>query len=214
VKNLNKREKILVVLLAVAVISYAYFSYFLAPILDKANVSKGNITTYKSQLEEIRNTIANNSKYQEDYNTAIAKFNTYSVKMPYSVRGPEIVYNLKAIADKAESTINSISLSEVENTQQGQAMVDSSIVVVPVTILYNSVNYTKAMNFIDQLEKNDRIVQISSLSISKGASTATSTSTSVQTSVVANYYYLKSQNPSVLNYKFNNGVYGKANLFN
>jgi hypothetical protein len=75
-----------------------------------------------------------------------------------------------------------------------------------------SSDYTKAINLVKLIETDTRLVQIKSLSMAS-ASDQVSDSTGIFVTLGLEYYYVKDTNMNTAEYDFNNGSYGKSDLF-
>jgi type IV pilus assembly protein PilO len=197
-KRLSKREKILLTVCMTLIIIYAYYSFFLTPILkkitvlheqiDKDNVAINNINIVKSQ----------NKKQNEQLQSIQVKYTDASKALPTSEKNPEITSEIKKLADNNKIIINSIDLgksSEYKNqsvTANNKAAtkkdelsngVSGKLMITPVTLNITG-DYLNMIDFISSIEQDKRIVEINTLNISTDSNNA------MQATININYYYL------------------------
>lgn len=206
--NLSKREKMLLGVLLVVGIGYLYYTLFLNPMLDKIVTSDQTIKKYDAQLQEIKDILATNEKFKKDYDMIMEKYNLYSEKIPYSYRDPEIAYDINILAERSFSEITSIKLDY--NTQQTNE--EDKIIPIPVSVDLVAASYENIIKFVHLIETDTRIAQIKSLSLTSNTDT-NSESTTLNATIGLEYYYVKDNNENAEEYDFNNGAYGKSDLF-
>jgi Tfp pilus assembly protein PilO len=207
-KNLTLREKTLLGLLLAAGIGYLYYTFLLNPMLVNIHISKQAIEGYNSKLQEIQNILVTNDKFREDYDLTMERYTQYSSRMPYSYRDPEIAYNLMGLVMEKSSVMKSISFGI--NTQQ--TVESNKILPIPVNVVIESKDYKNALDLIYLIETDTRMVQIKTLGLATNAAQDSDLSV-VQINLGAEYYYIKDDNVNIVDYNFNNGAYGKSDLF-
>ena len=155
----------------------------------------------------------------------------YSARMPYTYRDPEIALNIMDLAMKTSSIVKSINFNysssqQVNNanqetdptaetnqtTETAQATAMDKIAPIPVSIELVSTDYLNAMNLIKILETDTRLMQIKTLSLTSAAEPDSNVS-GIQVKIGLEYYYVRGNNPFTVEYNFNNGAYGKPDLF-
>lgn len=205
-KNLSKREKYLLIVLAVALVFYCYFRIVLLPILDDIQVSKSNINKY---TEEINSQILNKITMQKDKKQLEefkANIDKSLAALPKEERNPEIAHNIKALSDYCGVSMNSINFGQAVEFKLEQApKVSDKVMSVPV-MLQVSGNYKSIMSFISKIENDSRIALVNTAAINGNDN-------ALQAVISVSYLYTAEQNSKDINYDFNNGVYGKDDLF-
>lgn len=217
-KKLNRNEIILVSLCAAMVIIYGYYSLFLSPVLGKMSGINDAINKNYDTVSHI-NTVKNLNKTLQGKLTKVqAQYDEASKALPKGERNPEITYGIKKLADTNKVIINSISIGTgVDYKQQTlsnqnknadiakSTAINGRLMSLPVTINISG-NYLDMMNFVAAIEKDKRIAEVGNINFA-----ATNNGT-LQGSVSVSYYYLDVTNKD-LKYDFNNGAYGKDDLF-
>lgn len=216
---LNKREKVLLIILGGLILFYVYFTYFLSPVLQKVSSAKDNIASYELSLNSLNLTKLNNEKSKKQLEDIKSNIEDSQKALPKSERNPEINYNLKVMGDKSKITINSIDFGQVvsytsqqENNKETDASQKSSfgdLNVVPVTANIQG-DYKSILNFINAVEKDTRIAEVSSVNISNQDNSKAS---SLSATISISYYYLAEKSENSDDYDFNKGSYGKEDLF-
>jgi Tfp pilus assembly protein PilO len=146
--SLSNREKLLVSVLAVAVMIYLYLNYLLFPSYERVN-------ELKSELQQ-KKLIAVNKDAAEKKLSALdnlledeqLQFEALEKKMPYNVRLPELVVNIDKKVKDLGMEIKSISIGDVD-----QANKDYGIIPVNVTL---EGKYDSVLEFIKYIEDNER----------------------------------------------------------
>lgn len=205
-KNLSKREKYLLIVLAVMIVFYVYYRLLLLPILNDIYTSKANINKYNEEinLQITNNVSAKNDKLKlEELKTKIDKA---LVVFPAEEREPEIAYDVKAISNSCNVTLTAVSFGEAAEYQvkQGPKLSDK-VMSVPVTLQFTG-EYKNITNFIAKLENDTRMAVAENVILTGG-------NNSIHGSISLKYLYLTGQNSKDTKYDFNNGAYGKDNLF-
>ncbi len=206
---------------------FLYYTFLLNPMLKQMSLSQHNIKQYNTELENIKDTLYTNKSFKKDYDRLMDEYTLYSARMPYTYRDPEIAFNIMGLAKKTSSTVKSInflynSSQQVNNLNQGietgqttdtsQATAMDKIAPIPVNIELVSTDYLSAMNLVKILETDTRLVQIKSLRLTSAAEQDSNVS-GIQVKIGLEYYYFRDNNLFTVEYNFNNGAYGKPNLF-
>lgn len=235
--NLSKREKYLVILIAVLAIFYAYYSLFLSPMLNKIKNEKSKVETYILQLNNI-NSIKNTNKTLNVELKNLREKNDENLKtLPDFEKNPEIAYKLKAMADGNKVTIDNINFSELtiynpssstsgNNVQQNNNssndnnsvktsannFQNGSLINIPVNLTVVG-SYDGLLNFVSAIEKGDRISIIDTIKLTSQFNGISSSSTDITADITLDYFYINSSTTNKLDYDFNKGTYGKDNPF-
>ena len=215
--NLSKREKFLIGILLTFLILYVYYYFFLLPVFRNINEVRNNISEDMVQLDKIKNTEAEIKKLTTEYDACKLKFADAARELPESERNPEISLNLKVLGDKNGITLNGITFSNPEgykssnqngtqaNNTQKTAAGDIELNVVPVQIDAAGA-YPSIMNFVNSIENDSRISRVDGLNI-------TSSDKGLNAAINASYYFTKGIDNNPASYTFNNGTYGKPDIF-
>lgn len=221
-KNLKRSEKILLSVLAFAVVFYVYYTFLLSPVIDKISASNKNIASYNQDLNNIDIKEAQIVKLKADYETYKSDYDKLVKRFPVFEKDPQIGYDLKILADKnsviiqnenysaansAESASNTAAATNTADTKTVKKDEKYKLNFVAINMNIGG-SYDKIKSFINSLENEERSTNISSVNISKAENSLTA-------SITANFYFITdSQNAEKNSYEFNNGTYGKAELFN
>jgi hypothetical protein len=224
--NINKREKYLIIILITAIIVYVYIQYFLMPILSNISISKQNIEKSNSEISQIKVISYGNEELKKQLAKVKLNYQEALLELPTLEKNPEIAYNIKPMADNANVSIDSVSIGEgtpyIPQTSGNQksniATENSSLYSVAVNLSVSSSNYSNVMGFVNSLEADKRIQEITSFSIISDKSSNTNTTinkniSSVSATININYFYSLNNNEKP-KYDFNKGTYGKDDIFN
>lgn len=218
-KNLKRSEKILLSILALAIIFYVYYTFLLSPVMDKVSASHENIASYNQQLNNIKLKEAQTVKLKADYETYKNDYAKLVLRFPSYEKDPQIGYNLKILADKSKVLLQNQTYTAVNNADPASASsntADTKAVKKDEKYKLNSAavnisisgTYDGIRSFINSLENEERATIISNVNITKAENSLTA-------SIIANFYFITdSQNTEKNSYDFNNKTYGKTELFN
>ena len=225
-KNLTNREKYLILLLGIAVLLFLYAKLFLLPVLDETATTRQAVQDEQMQVSELTAMKTVNENMRKSLTELQKKYESALIQLPDQPRNPEVAYNLKPLADISNVTLMSVSLGDgeqyselerPENTDDGQEdqIQNVQIFNMPVTIEGTAGSYSDVMDFVDQLEKDKRFTRIKSLSINAEGEMSRGgviTGQNLMVNINIDYFYTtdSKDKPS---YYFNNGSYGKEDLF-
>jgi Tfp pilus assembly protein PilO len=229
-KNLSKSEKILITVLLIVVVAYVYFQYLIIPVSNDIDTSKSNIEDYNNELLQLRIVSATNKKLAEDINSLKEKQVEYQKILPNTDRAAEIIRDFKKLGDSNNLTINSLALgqaseytvqddtqkvnennnSATNNNQDNstQASVVKSM-MLPVIITITG-DYKSIMGFIKSIEEGTRIIEVTSVNMTPGG---TDKENAINASLNVNIMFIEDGSTDKNQYDFNNGIYGKEDLF-
>lgn len=229
-KNLSKSEKFLIAILLIIVVAYVYFQYLIMPVSNDISTSKDKIEEYTNELLQIRIVTASNKKLSEDINTLKVKQAEYQEFLPSTDRAAEVIRDFKRLGDSNKLIINSLALGQAaeytvqddaeklnennnsaDNSTQANVEQASSVksMVLPVTISTTG-DYNGIMGFIKSIEEGTRIIEVTSVNMS---SEGTNKESLINASITANIMFIQDGTASKNQYDFNNGIYGKEDLF-
>lgn len=224
-KKLSSNEKILIIVLSIFILGFIYQKYFLSPVLSEIQSVNQKIVTSTDKVSNIKIAQAQNKKQAIELKDIQLKFQQDIITLPQNERNPEIPYSIKKISDDSNKVIiNNITLGKgTEYVVAGNSKTPSAssspvekktttlndkLMACPVTLNVSS-DYISLISFIAALEKDKRIAEIDSVTISEGDKV----SNILTASIILNYYYIGSAKEDSIKYEFNNGIYGKDNLF-
>ena len=219
--SLEKREKFLLIILAVLLIGYVYTSFFLSPIMKKISEKNASINAKSIALLDIDKLKTENKINKAKLEKIKLKYNESLKELPNGERNPEIPYELKKAADSNNTSIISIEFgkemqySKADSKTAGENTAASKknnnedlLMVLPVKLQVNG-DYKALINFINAVEKGKRIAEIQDIKLSK----STDKSNSITGDISLKYYYINSENSKQI-YEFKDPSAGKDNLFN
>lgn len=231
-RSLSNREKYLIAFLGIAILLFIYAKMFLLPVLDKIQISQATVQDYQSQINELKLMETVNQTLNKALGDLQQKYEAALTQLPDQPRNPEVAYKLKPIADLSSITLQSVTLGDgelvsnpavkdsTENTevqegkdsdQNGSASTPQGkkIYSMPVTIDGKAGTYADVMGFVDLIEKDKRFTHITSMNISSQGESGDGI---LSFNISVDYYYTNESNEKPT-YFFNNGQYGKTDLF-
>lgn len=219
--SLEKREKLLLIILALLITGYVYTSFFLNPIMKKISEKNVSINEKSSAMLDIEKLKIENKINKAKLEKIKLQYDESLKELPNGERNPEISYELKKTADANNISISTIAFGkEVQYLQAGLKTAgenkavskknnsDNLLMVLPVTLQVNG-DYKALINFISDVEKGKRIAEIQDIKLTKN----TDKSNSVTGDISLKYYYVNSENSKQI-YEFKDSSAGKNNLFN
>lgn len=228
--NLSKSEKILLIILGAVIILFVYFRFLLSPTINSVKSENAVITDYKNQVNHIKDTEKINVSLKSKLTKLQAKMDETSKALPDSQRIPELERNLKPMIDKdglafgsinfgqaaqaqltnnsqtaAASTTNTAQTQTQQAQQTNTARGSISLMSQPINISCTG-DYNSIMKFLDDVERDERLSQIDSVTFSPSGNL-------ISSAISLHYYYTTNSKQQDLKYDFNNGKYGKDDLF-
>lgn len=222
--NLSKKDKILLFCVLGLVLGYFYIQFFLMGIIDKISNTGSDILSNQSKLNKIEKLQVDNKIKQVKLNDIQMQYNNKINSLPISARVPDIMNELKSLADSNQVSINNVTfqdgqeaakVSEISNffgkdDSKNKAYLDN-LMVVPSNVSLSG-DYGKIINFINQIESNARIAKVSNINLSLNREAQ-----KVQANINVIYLYnnIKSGDNKKPLYDFNNdpSSYGKDDIF-
>lgn len=192
-KTLSKREKGMLVILGIVIVSYLYYSLFYSPIQSRIEASKSNMNKY---IQEINDAKANKKQLQlrtNELQNIKTKYEEAKTILPQMEMNPEIVYNIQKLSQGSGVEVTSITIGTPEELQNQAAKTETKennqnsnssssninnagenptiqkgtgkLVTVPVTIVLSGDSYDEVMKFISLFENDKRFVEITNIVI-------------------------------------------------
>lgn len=208
-ENLSRKDRKILIGLIILGIVCIYYMLFLRPVFNKISDAKFQKKTAKSKMEQIN--IARNSLpgHRKEYYNLKSEIDNSIRLLPQNEREPEIALQVKSLSDKNGIALTSLDFeksAEEKNTEK-----DDKIMSVPVVINLTG-SYEDAVKFIKGLEDGERIAVINAVKFNLDKKD--SKSGQVNTEVDASFYFTKSKIAGLdMEYDFNNGKYGKPDVF-
>ncbi|OPF52090.1 hypothetical protein BH721_13330 [Clostridium baratii] len=212
-RELSKNEKILLGGLCVIGIAFLVNTLIIAPNNKKLKPLKNEISTLEKQITNLKTINLDIEKNEQELKVLKDKYNEASETIPRTDRYPQVVKDLEGMAGKAGVKIKTESFSKPavfsneeenqNNSEQAQnnntlnQMSGLSSFTVNLTI---EGDFNKAMKFIDELENDSRILEVKDFS-----------SNDKSTNITIAYFIAGGD--EVEEFDFNNGSYGKGNIF-
>lgn len=207
--KLSHKEKILLLIVAIMSVFFVYYNYLIIPTMDK-------LAPLETEVEALRNKTLNYENIEnkiiikeKEYNELKDKYNESARALPKIDKYPELSKDLNDLANKNTVTLQSIAMEKGQVYQQGDTSKDAStpstsnkggLSTQKVTLSLKG-DFSNILNLVNDLENGSRICEINSITSTKESSTINLT-----------FYYAPGDMEE--NYDFNNGSYGKDNMFN
>jgi Tfp pilus assembly protein PilO len=215
--KLRKKEIIELSIVAIILILAIYYEFILTPIINY----NSNLSNQINQLNNKNSNINMLELTSKEYKSSISKIsNDYSkssLAIPINSKDAEIENTVNSLCTKDATILNSLifNASTVYVGQNSKTNSSNStntniktgtLMMLPITVTISS-KYDNILSFISDLEQNNRIFNITDYNIASD----TSTGQLKAVLTIKCYYFTSDTSP---NYIFNNGSYGKSELFN
>lgn len=206
--KLSKREKIEIAAIVVILVVFVYFKFIISPIMQKNSELSSSISALNDKYNNILALENENGSYNTEIKNIKSKYSTSVKGIPMQLKDAEIENTLSQFCTKEQLTLSSINYNSQSNqTSASSNKSDNSIVVkLPVSITISG-SYKSILNLISDMEKDTRVFKVGDFSITSGESAGSEKAT-----ISGVYYYINSSTKP--DYDFNNGNYGKTDLFN
>lgn len=206
--KLSKREKIEIAAIVVILVVFVYFKFIISPIMQKNSELSSSISALNDKYNNILALENENGSYNTEIKNIKSKYSTSVKGIPMQLKDAEIENTLSKFCTKEQLTLSSINYNSQSNqTSASSNKSDNSIVVkLPVSITISG-SYKSILNLISDMEKDTRVFKVGDFSITSGESSGSEKAT-----ISGVYYYINGSTKP--DYDFNNGNYGKTDLFN
>lgn len=189
-KSLSKREKVLILIVILLGLLYAYYTLYLSTVLAKYFGLKLDLENLNSNSE-----IRAGQKSISNYNQLtleeklINKYNSALSAIPNNRVETQVVHSIKYFADSANVALNNITIENTfiagnEQTNISQDKKDISNFDVKVNV-FGEIN--NIINFIALLENDSRICTVSDIGLNKVNSNV------FQNNINLHYYFRESK---------------------
>ncbi len=146
--SLSKREKLLVSVLAVAVLVYLYLNYLLFPSYERVSELRSELQQKKhiavNKEAAVKKLAALDSLLEDEQ----LKLAALEKQIPYNVKLPELIVSIDEKIKEMGMDIKSISIGDVDRTNKEYG-------IIPVNVTLEG-KYDSVMEFIKYLEENER----------------------------------------------------------
>lgn len=212
-RELSKNEKILLGGLCVVAIVFLVNTLIITPNNKKLKPLKSEISILEKQIINLKTINLDIEKNEQELKILKDKYNEASEIIPRTDRYPQVVKDLEGISERAGVKIKTESfskpavfLNEEENQNNSEQSQNNNTLNQMSGLSSFTVNLTiegdfnKAMKFIDELENDSRILEVKDFS-----------STDKSTNITIAYFITGGEEAE--EFDFNNGSYGKGNIF-
>lgn len=165
-KHLEKREKIVLIIFVIVILTVTYFELYYIPIARKTRELQSSINQYTNILQQKR--VLNKDKNQDHIsleNIENGYIELYK-QLPNHEENDQIVYDIKKFCDQAQLGFEMIEFSEPSIYPYKDNESDYDIFITPVFITiigdYNRVTY-----FVKCIEESERIASIVGVNLSE-----------------------------------------------
>lgn len=240
--GLSKREKVMLIILGVAVIGFLYYNFCLTPQLKKLKTTEDTLQQSKSKLESLQEQEKNIDILKNEIVDLTAKANDATKSVPDTDRIPELIMYLRNMTASSECVTGTLGFgspiglnleSTKSSTQQGNQNQNQNngqtknipsdvtggvVVILPMTYQVNG-NYANILSMLKLMENNQRKMMVSTIAINKGSTNNSgggkTESGELTATIGFNSLYRMLGDPSQpITYSFSNIPLGKVDLFN
>lgn len=196
-KNLSKREKVLLITAIVLIALYGYIRFFISSSFKDIYALNQSINNHKNIINEANTNEILNEKYKTEVLNKQDMLKTVLKALPATERDAEIADDLKALADKNEVEISKVEYAgegsttnnnSSNNQSENEAIKGLKILQVNLHVYGD---YESIMSFIDSLESAVRVSEIISITMDRNSG-INSSKDNLSGNLSINYYYLPS----------------------
>lgn len=212
-RELSRNEKILLGVLCIIAIAFLVNTFIIVPSNTKLKPLKEEISLLQKQRTQLKTINLDIEKNEKELDTLKEEYNKASETISKTDRYPQIIRDIEDMANKSNIKIESQSFTkpalftdeqgnDVSNKEKDQATNGVSTEgLASFTVDLNvKGSFVDLMSFIDKLEEDSRILEVQRFnSNDKGAN------------IELVYYIAGGQEQE--EYDFNDGNYGKGNIF-
>lgn len=158
--KISEDEKKLIICLSILFLLYFYLTYFLFPTIDDIKNARLIINKY----DNAKSAGAAGAVRGVDYYYSKVKnekgISDISIAIPEMVGNPEIVYNIKLIADKSGVELNKLTFGDVVENHN----FEDKIYIIPLNIILWG-SHSNIVSFLKLIENDKRICEINNVNI-------------------------------------------------
>lgn len=152
--SLSKREKILLVILGITIVSCSVYKFVYTPVMESVREQERMLEANKQVLEDLRNQFEKNESLLEDLNRIENEINSYERKILYSKDMPGTFVDLYYLIHENKLSGDSISFGDVIEGQDYNSFTISFSV---------DGNKNNIYNFIKSLQNYKKEISISNI---------------------------------------------------
>jgi type IV pilus assembly protein PilO len=162
----DSKKKILLIYGASAlVVLIGYISLFLKPSIAKITGLNPSIRERKQAIKSIEDELLRGTRLDKRFEALQVKLGGYGKKLSREKEVPTLLKNLSAMAEASEVKIVSITPQDAgRKTRKGTSKKESVYQEIPIAITAES-GYHELGSFINELEKDERYMQVSNIRI-------------------------------------------------
>lgn len=230
--GLSKREKIMLIILGIAVLGFLYYNFCLTPQLKKLQAADDTLQRSKGKLENLQLQKKNIDTLNKEIADLTAKANDATKSVPDTDRIPELIIYLKnmtASSGCVTGTLgfgnpqslnleskNSTAQQGNQNQNNGQTsnlpsnVTSGEVIILPITYQVSG-SYASVVSLLNQMQNNQRKMMVSTITMAKNPK-----GDGVTATIGFNSLYRVLGDPSQpVTYPFISGIpVGKVDLFN
>lgn len=166
-REFTTREKVLITMLAVLMISVGYFKLILTPINEKIAIYQDNMSQEQEEITQRLIVAADIKKMQTKIDEIMASGEAHAI--PYYDNSTMLMLELHSILHNTDD----YSLSF------GNLTADEYMMLRPVSMSFKTNSYGEARQIIDALYASDNIMKITDVSINMNANNSSGVSVSM-----------------------------------
>ncbi|MCC5911463.1 MAG: hypothetical protein JJT76_13590 [Clostridiaceae bacterium] len=160
--KLTSREKKLLIVLVVAVLSWSYFNFLLSPQLGAISELKQQERNYQEELYKVETIVTSEAQVAERLLSITDKLEEKEVVFFHNLNQSQIILLLEGILEETELQIPQISFSPVVY----QPLEDITMEVIGVRLSYEG-NYTTLLDFLRAIRQQNKKIVLTNLSMAR-----------------------------------------------
>lgn len=158
--SLDKRNKILIVLVSFLLPSVLFYFFYFQPQSEKIAILQKQVASAVEELNKAKNIAKNLPKYKKEFEDTEAEFEAMAVMLPKTQEIPNLLRNISELGkDSGLDFLKFVPGVEVPKDFYAEIPVDIAIVGP----------YHNLGSFLDKVSKLDRIVTVNNINIDKPA---------------------------------------------
>ncbi|MGL4109458.1 type 4a pilus biogenesis protein PilO [Clostridium sp. LP20] len=204
----NKNEKILIGVLSFLAIAALVYILIIAPSNKKLEPNMARIKSLEEQVNNIDSLQISIKDKEKELDGLKGQYDEATKSIPKTDRYPQVVRDIEGMASSAGIKINSGNFSKPQVIAANNNAVDDGMqknqtegLTAFTVALDITGNYNQCLEFIKSLEKDERILEVTTFTLNEK-----------QDGAIGIVYYVAG-GVEEESYDFNSGEYGKSNLF-
>lgn len=160
---------------------------FVLPAWNKSGVLNNEKISKEKQLTDLRSTVANIDELSAKYEKSKTDLNKLSLAIPSEQQLPELLIQFEDVIKSNSMIINNVEFTD-EGASTGNEFSKTGNVKIIQTKLAIEGSYSNFKNLLNDIERNIRLMDVTSINFSRGGA-----DTNTKFDVVLNTYYLLSK---------------------